>query len=375
MTKPDDSNERSPAKQETAAEQATISRGYWSEAWRQIRRRKLSMFSLYFVAFLVLVAIFSPAIAGTKPIVCKYKGNIYFPCLAYFNRYWEPAIFHKDKFRMRYPKNLKEKDPDSWAVWPLVFQDPYRPVADGEWKDLPTNPYGKEGRPSSRNLFGTHRKGIDVFAQMVHGTRIALLIGFVAMGIATVLGITMGALAGYMGGWVDILISRLIEVFLCIPALVLILATLAIVDKPTIWHVMVVIGMVRWTPIARLTRAEFLKLKQTEYVSAARGLGASRRRIMFRHILPNSLAPVLVPIAFGIASAILVEAGLSLLGFSAPPPNPSWGNVLQSGKQNTTYWWTIAFPGVAIFLTVLAYNLIGEGIQEATDPKLREASK
>jgi peptide/nickel transport system permease protein len=351
------------------------SRGFWSEAWRQFRKRKLAMAALIFVIFLSLVAVFSPAIAGTKPIVCKYKGKIYFPCMAYFNRSWENPIFHEDKFRKRYPKNLKEKDPDSWAIWPLVFQDPYRPVADGEWKDLPRNPSSEDGDPSHRNLFGTHKKGIDVFAQMVHGTRIALMIGFVAMGIAASVGISLGALAGYFGKWPDMFISRLIELVLCIPSLVLILALLAIVENPTIWHLMLVLGATRWTPIARLTRAEFMKLKESEYVTAARALGAGQLRIMFRHILPNSLAPIMVPIVFGIASAILIEAGLSLLGFGAPPPNPSWGSILNSGRQNHVYWWTIVFPGIAIFLTVLAYNLIGEGLQESTDPRLREASK
>ena len=176
------------------------------------------------------------------------------------------------------------------------------------------------------------------------------------------------------GGIVDIVLSRLIEVVMCIPKLVLILALLAVIDKATIWHMMAVLGLTGWTGIARLTRGEFLKLKESEFVAAARCLGVGPARIMFRHILPNALAPIMVPIAFGIASAILIEAGLSLLGFGAPPPNPSWGTVLNAGKEQliSGYWWQIVFPGVAIFLTVLAYNLIGEGIQEATDPRLAD---
>ena len=333
------------------------------------------MVALIFVCALGVIAILSPAIAGTKPLVCKYKGKIYFPAMGYFSRAWENPIFLHDKFRRIYPKNLREKDPDSWAIWPLVFQDPYRPVREGEWEGRPGNPTDKDGQPSSLNYFGTHKKGIDVFAQMVHGTRIALLVGFVATGIAAVIGITVGALAGYLGGWIDMALSRLIEVVMCIPGLVLILAVLAVIEQPTIWHLMVVLGITGWTGIARLTRAEFLKLRESELVMAARSLGASRLRIMFRHILPNALTPVIVPIAFGIAAAILIEAGLSLLGFGAPPPNPSWGSVLQSGRINHHYWWLIVFPGVAIFLTVLAYNLIGEGLQEAMDPRLREAGK
>ena len=313
--------------------------GFWRDAIRRFRRRKLSMLAFYFVIFLILVAIFSPAIAGTKPIICKYKGSIYFPAMGYFNRSWENSIFLKDKFRRIYPVNLEKKDPESWAIWPLVYQDPIRPIRDGEWKDGKANPYGLEGKPSGRNLFGTDKTGVDVFAKMVHGTRTALLIGFVATSIAAAIGILLGALAGYFGSWIDIVISRFIELVMCIPSLVLILAVLAVIEKPTIWHLMVVVGVTSWTGMARLTRAEFMKIKQGEFVTAARSLGASWPRVMFRHILPNAMAPVMVPIVFGIAAAILVEAGLSLLGLG--PSSNSWGAVLQAGRENYDAWWLI----------------------------------
>lgn len=351
------------------------SRGFWREAFRQFRRRKLSMAALYYVGFLVVVALLAPAIAGTKPVVCKYKGSLYFPALGYFNSTWENPVFFKDRFRKIYPGNLKSKDPESWAVWPLVYQDPYRRIREDEWPSQPGNPVGDEGNPNRYNLFGTNQEGIDVFAQMVHGTTIALLVGFVSMGIASCIGITLGAIAGYLGGWVDTLISRLIEVVMCIPTLILILALIALLEKTTIWHMMAIIGVTGWTGIARLARAEFLKLRESDFVIAARALGVGWVRIVFRHILPNALAPVLVPITFGIASAILIESGLSFLGFGAPPPNPSWGTLLNSGRQNMNLWWLIFFPGAAILLAVLAYNLIGEGLQEATDPRLRDAGK
>lgn len=186
---------------------------------------------------------------------------------------------------------------------------------------------------------------------------------------------TLGAIAGYFGGWTDILLSRLIEVVMCIPTLILILALIAVIEKPSIWHMMAVIGLTGWTSIARLIRAEFLKLKQMDYVAAARVLGESHFRIIFRYLLPNALAPVLVPITFGIAAAILVETSLSYIGFGAPPPNPSWGQLLRSGQANYQNWWLILFPGLGIFLTVLSYNLIGEGLQDATDPRLRESGR
>src|SRR5260221_8290791 len=194
-------------------------RGFWGEASVRFRRRKLAMTALGFVIFLGFVALFAPAIAGTKPIVCKYKGQIYFPALGYFNTNWENPIFAKDKFRRLYPKNLAAKDPESWAIWPLVYQDPYRRIREGEWDEQPENPTGDAGRPNRNNFFGTNQEGVDVFAQMVHGTTIALLVGFVSMGIASAIGITFGAVAGYLGGWADVILSRIIEVVMCIPTL------------------------------------------------------------------------------------------------------------------------------------------------------------
>lgn len=351
------------------------SHGFWAEAWRRYRRRPLAMAALAFVGFLVAVAILAPAIAGTKPVLCRYKGKLYAPCLGYFDRRLEPVIFTKDKFRGEYPRNLKEKDPDSWAIWPLFFQDPYRSVRNNEWPGRPANPSRDEGRPSRINLFGTDQYGVDVLAKMVHGTTVALLVGFLSMGIAGTIGIIVGALGGYFGGWVDMLTSRITEVVMCVPTLVLILALVAIVDKPTIWKTMAIIGCTGWTGIARLTRGEFLRLKSSEFVMAARAAGAGPVRIMLRHILPNALAPILVPITFGIAAAILMESSLSFLGFGPPPPAASWGSLLNSARSNLAMWWLVVFPGTAIFLTVLAYNLIGEGLQEATDPRLREARK
>lgn len=354
---------------------ATASHGFWAEAWQRYRRRPLAMAALAFVGFLVAVAILAPAIAGTKPVLCRYKGKLYAPCLGYFDRRLEPVIFTKDKFRGEYPRNLKEKDPDSWAIWPLFFQDPYRSVRNNEWPGRPANPSRDEGRPSWNNLFGTDQYGVDVLAKMVHGTTVALLVGFLSMGIAGTIGIIVGALGGYFGGWVDMLTSRITEVVMCVPTLVLILALVAIVDKPTIWKTMAIIGCTGWTGIARLTRGEFLRLKSSEFVMAARAAGAGPIRIMLRHILPNALAPILVPITFGIAAAILMESSLSFLGFGPPPPAASWGSLLNSARSNLAMWWLVVFPGTAIFLTVLAYNLIGEGLQEATDPRLREARK
>lgn len=349
------------------------SRGYWSETWRRFRRKKLAMCALVYVVFLALVAICSPMIAGVKPIVCQYKGHIYFPCMGYFNPRWENPVFFQDDIVRAYPSRLKEMDPKSWAVYPLIYNDTKYRVREGDKPGRPENPYGTHGHPSLQNPCGTNVYGYDVFSMLVHGTRTALLVGFVSTGLAALIGITLGALAGYFGGWIDIIISRFIEVVLCVPTLILILAAVAIIQKPSIWYVMAIIGITSWPGIARLTRGEFIKLKQSEYVSAARSLGASQFRIIFRHILPNALAPVLVPITFSIAAAILIESSLSFLGISTSSSSISWGTILNDGHRNLAMWWLTFFPGTLIFMTVLAYNLIGEALQEATDPRQRGA--
>ena len=345
--------------------------GFWKETWRRYRSNRLALVALLLIVLLGLVALLSPAIAGTKPVVVKYKGELYFPAMSYFNESWENPIFQKDRFRQRYRAKLGQKDPESWAIWPLVFQDPLRRVKAEEWPGRPGNPARSEGRPSSLNFLGTDSIGRDVFAQMVHGTRTALLVGFVSMGIAALIGITVGAMAGYFGGWIDAVLSRLIEVVMCVPTLILILALVALIERTTIWHMMAIIGATGWTGIARLTRGEFLRLRDSDFVQAARVTGESTARIIFKHILPNAIAPVLVPITFGIAGAILIESGLSYLGFG-PPGVPSWGRMLSEGRANYQMWWMIVFPGLGIFFAVLAYNLVGEGLQEATDPRLRE---
>lgn len=349
------------------------SAGFWSDAWRRFRKRRIALAALGFVGLMALLAVLSPVIAGTKPIVLHYKGQTYFPALGYFSRGWESPIQPAEDFFGRYDEELLAKDPDAWALWPLIYQDPKRPVYGNEWPGVERNPGESDGPPSRSNWFGVYKRGVDVFTRMLHGTRVTLLIGFVSTGVAALIGITVGALAGYLGSWVDAVLSRLIEVVMCIPPLVLVLALLAVIEKPTIWHVMLVLGATGWTGIARLTRAEFLKLKSQDFVTAARALGAGGVRIMSRHVLRNALAPVLVPITFGIAGAILTESALSFLGLG-PADSLSWGRLLQAGREsNNEHWWLILFPGAAIFLTVLAYNLIGEALQEATDPRLKQS--
>ena len=225
--------------------------------------------------------------------------------------------------------------------------------------------------PSGTHILGTDDLGRDVLSRMIYGTRISLSIGFIAVAIATIIGIILGSIAGYYGKLVDSLIMRMVDIMLSVPTFFLLLTVLAIIG-PSIWIVMFVIGLTGWMSIARLIRAEFLTLKEREFVLAARSIGASDARIIFKHILPNALAPVYVSFILGVAGAILMESGLSFLGFGVQPPTPSWGNILTSGREYMEVaWWLILFPGIAIFITCLSYYILGEGIRQALDPKLK----
>ena len=226
--------------------------------------------------------------------------------------------------------------------------------------------------PSPAHLLGTDTLGRDVLSRIIFGARVSLLVGFVAVGIATLIGLLVGALAGYYGGVLDQILMRLVDLMLCFPTIFLILAVIAVLG-PSIWNIMAVIGLTGWMGVARLVRAEFLSLREREFVVAARALGASDARLIWRHLLPNALTPVMVSATLGVAGAILVESSLSFLGLGVQPPTPSWGNMLTMGKDNIEIaWWLSVFPGLAILVTVMSYNLLGEGIREAIDPRLRD---
>ena len=227
--------------------------------------------------------------------------------------------------------------------------------------------------PSMRHWLGTDQIGRDVLSRMLYGARVSLAVGFVSVGIATAIGIALGAGAGYHGGPVDGAVMRLVDLMLVFPRFFLLLAVLAFL-KPSIWTIMVVIGLTGWMGVARLVRAEFLALKEREFVIWSQSIGASAFRIIWRHILPNAMGPVLVAMTLGIPAAILTESGLSFLGLGVRPPYATWGNILNEGKEVIELaWWLSVYPGLAILVTVLSYNLLGEGIRDALDPRLRQS--
>jgi len=269
---------------------------------------------------------------------------------------------------------------DRLAVIALVFISLFFAVAiaAGTLKALglpmPMNPNAtnleaKLLPPSATNWLGTDNLGRDVLSRMVAGSTISLTVGFVAMAVSLGIGIFVGAVSGYFGGWIDNLLMRIVDALLCFPSFFLILTAIAILG-PNIWIIIAVIGLVSWTGTARLVRAEFLTLRESEYVRAARSMGQSGWNIIFRHIMPNAAAPIFVTAIVSIPDAILVESGLSFLSFGVPPPQATWGNIIADGK---TYildaWWLIVFPGLAIFTASLAFYIVGDALRRASETR------
>lgn len=223
--------------------------------------------------------------------------------------------------------------------------------------------------PSATHFMGTDQLGRDVFSRMVYGARISLLVGFVAVSISTLLGVLFGALAGFYGGRIETVVMRFVDIMLCFPSFFLILAVIAFLE-PSIINIMIVIGLTSWMGVARLVRAEILRLKNQEFIMAATLSGVNDRRMILKYLLPNAIAPVFVSFTLGVAGAILIESGLSFLGIGVQPPTPSWGNILIDGKATLQVaWWLSVFPGLAILFTVLGYNLLGEGLRDVLDPQ------
>ncbi|HEV2131156.1 MAG TPA: oligopeptide ABC transporter permease [Longimicrobiaceae bacterium] len=249
---------------------------------------------------------------------------------------------------------------------PLIA--PYDPAAQG---NIVLTRYLS---PSWEHLMGTDKFGRDIFSRVLYGARISLTIGFIAVGIGVALGTVLGALAGYFGGAVDTVIMRFTDTMLSIPRLVLLIVVIALFQEAQnpIWVVVIVLGLTGWMGVARIVRGEVLSLREREFVQAARALGMNDGRIISRHIIPNTLAPIIVYATLGIGNTILIEAGLSFLGLGMQPPTPSWGNMIADGKDALiTAWWIATFPGLAIVFTVTAFNLLGDGLRDALDPRLR----
>jgi peptide/nickel transport system permease protein len=328
---------------------------FWRLAWKEFRKNRPALFSLYAIGVMALIAVGADLMAGNKPYYMVYNGNTYFPAFRQYAVYLGLADWPAE---LRARRNFKRYEAEA-AMYPPV---PYAP----DEVEL-TRKYQK---PGGEHLLGTDRLGRDVLAGLIHGTRYSLTIGLVSVGISMIIGVSLGALAGYLGGWVDLILSRFFELWAAIPTFFLII-TAAAFFPPSIFWIMVIIGFTGWEGIARLTRSQFLQVRNFDYIAAAKALGCSNVRVMGLHILPNAIAPVLIPAAFGVAGAILAESGLSFLGIGVPAEAITWGSLLAGARSNIAAWWLVLVPGTAIFITVTLYNLLGDGLRDALDPRQR----
>lgn len=425
---------------EELARREALGQSYWAIVRRQFRHNRMAVWSLRLLYVLLFVALFADFIANEKPLYCKLDDKVYFPVLRQYAvdlglASWEAKFFQY---------NWSEHDYEQ-VIWPII---PYSAGTIDRKNNNYVSPYAQQRVASARfrHWLGTDQLGRDVAAGMISGTRIAMMVGVVSMSIAALIGLFLGALAGYFGDdrfrlsrsrllwnllgfgaaifygfsarayalsegplgrelgkslvimlailvlanllavlfkrlpWLgkkvrlplDIIVMRLIEIVNSIPALLLVLSIVAVIQKQSIFYVMAIIGLVRWTGVARFIRAELLRIRSLEYIEAAQALGYSEWRIILRHAMPNALTPVLITIAFGVASAILLEAFLSFLGIGVPPQQVTWGSLLNLARSQFSAWWLAIFPGAAIFITVTIFNLLGEGLTDALDPRLKQ---
>ena len=426
-------------------------------AWNQFKKNKIALISLYLLVVLVLIARFASVIANNQPLYAVYKGEVMYPAFSDEKTSIEitdPETGEIEKLQFDIT-DWRQLDLESVIYAPIPYSpgksDKYNRSSSPNSKQFYQNKEGELLEVSSRfrHHLGTDLIGADLTSGLIHGTRIALKVGLISMGIASFIGIILGAFAGFFGdrdlkmrrikyymtliglffglfyafgqrkyiisdgfmenstegviqfsisiliiftstflfrlfsriisnNWlnteisvpIDSFISRGIEILNSIPRLILIITITAIVDR-SLTVIMIIIGVTGWTGIARFTRAEFLRIKSLEFVQASKSLGFSSVRTIFKHALPNALAPVFVSIAFGIASAILIESGLSFLGIGVPDDVVTWGSLLSGGRQDSASWWLIIFPGIAIFITITIYNMIAEASRDALDPRLK----
>ena len=391
--------------------------------WGQFKKNKMAYGALWLLAILFLLAVFAPVIASERPFIWQDDEGTFFPWFRslFDHNYYENGV---DKFfnlllvlgtplflvwmmlvkatqKSGVEKRLRRQKIRKFtgimvAAFMAVFVgviitqsgqvnrhnfEAYEALkADGKEVNAVFPPisynYSQQSleeklqQPNANHIMGTDRKGRDVAVRILFGTRISLSVGVIAVGIYVTIGLLLGSFAGFFRGRVDMIIQRVIEIFMSVPTLIVLLVLISFIEKPSIFHIMVVIGFFRWTGVARLVRGEFYRLRNLDFVTSAIALGFSNRRIIFQHILPNALGPVLVAATFGVAAAILIESSLSFLGLGDISV-PSWGQTLNAGYK-TGEWYLILIPGIAIFITVTLLNLVGEGLRDALDPKMRK---
>jgi peptide/nickel transport system permease protein len=320
-----------------------IESGSWRDIWKRFRRSTIAMIALAYVVFVSLLALFAPLIASSKPLIVRTTTGLAFPAA-------------QDFFTHR--EGVERLTAGRAIVNPPVRHSPNE-----------IDFANRLHEPTSLHLFGTDDVGRDVLARLVHGARVSLTVAFLAAAIALIAGSFLGAIAGFYGGWVDWLVSRLIEIVLCFPFLFLVLGIVALF-RPSMYTIIIALGVTTWTDEARYVRGEIMRIRELDFAHAARAMGARDARIIFRHLLPNALAPALVSTNFAVATAILTESALSFLGIGVPLPAPTWGGILSVAELYLdSAWWLAVYPGIAIFTTVAAFNVVGDRFREALDPR------
>lgn len=378
--------------------------------WRKTLAGAGVKLSLVWIGLLVIAGVFAPFLANSMPLIMHAQGQLSLPVLHYLSvedvivlglfglalvlGFTRLSVAQRVLYGCAGALGLMVLINATWNAPKVLVYETFReaPYTQADWRIMPPIPYAPTDylrdypehsleaplasppEQQRQHWMGTEENGADVLSRMIHASRIALSIGVIATGIGLVIGIIIGGLMGYFGGWIDMLGMRLVEIFEAIPTLFLLLTFVAFFGR-SLYLMMVIIGVTSWSGYARYVRAEFLKLRNQDYVQAAIASGLPLSSILFRHMLPNGVAPLLVSVSFGVASAILAETTLSFLGLGLVG-EPSWGQMLdQAVKSSTFNWWMAVFPGGAIFLTVFAYNLIGEAFRDAIDPKLAHRGK
>jgi len=369
---------------------------YGQRLWRHFCADSFARCSLGIVIALFVIAALAPFLANSHAIVRVADGHVTFPIFLSLEPIeWRFLLyvllaaliyFSRRKFRTQpqrslgvvfvyivlvelwlgfsHPFNDPTNDRDRPASFKLLPPVAYSPIETTPDQFVP---------PTWKHPCGTDSTGRDIAARMLHGARISLSIGFVSQSISLLVGITLGGLAGYYRGWLDIGVSRFVEIIECFPSLLLILVVINFTgSQNNMFCIMAVIGLTSWTGVTRLVRGEFLRLSGQPFTLAAQAVGASDFRVIVRHLLPNALGPILVVATFGVASAILIESSLSFLGFGMQAPTPSWGDILSESRRYIDFaWWLAFFPGLAMLVTIMSYNFVGEGLRDAVDPRLR----
>jgi peptide/nickel transport system permease protein len=380
----------------SAAAEVLNPESYAARVARRFRTELFARVGLWIVVTLFIVAALAPFLANSHALVRVADGRVSFPVFPSLEPIeWRfllyvplaGAVWLTRRILLAHPRaaglgivavvllveialacthpvNDPTNDRDRPAAFKLLAPVPYSPIESTA---------DQFASPSWKHLCGTDSTGRDIAARLLHGARTSLSIGFVSQSISLLVGVTLGGLAGFYRGWLDIAVCRFIEVMDCFPPLLLILVAVSIFESQNnMFYIMAVIGLTYWTGTARLVRGEFLRLGGQPFALAARAVGASDARVILRHLLPNALGPILVAGTFGVASAILIESSLSFLGFGMQAPTPSWGDILSQARSYIDFaWWLAFFPGVAILITIMSYNFVGEGLRDAVDPRLR----